>query len=84
MRLISAAEIDAVLSFEILIPAIAEAFRGDVAVPLRHHHTIERSGGNATLLLMPAWRKIGRPLIGTKIVSVERPATTRQPRPKAR
>jgi alanine dehydrogenase len=71
VRLISAAEIAAVLEFPALIDAIADAFRAEVTVPLRHHHAIARKGGEATLLLMPAWTaEAEESFIGTKVVSV--------------
>jgi len=69
MRFISAAEIDAALSFPALIDAIADAFRAEINVPVRHHHTIEHE--SATLLLMPAWTGSGKEnFLGTKIVTV--------------
>jgi ornithine cyclodeaminase/alanine dehydrogenase-like protein (mu-crystallin family) len=71
MRVVTAAEIDAALSFPALIDALSEAFRADVVTPPRHHHTIARDGADATLLLMPAWT--GTPhggFVGVKIVSV--------------
>jgi ornithine cyclodeaminase len=72
MRVVSAAEIDRVLSFPALIDALADAFRGDVVVPVRHHHEIERPGASATLLLMPAWTgaAAAEGFLGVKIVSV--------------
>lgn len=73
MRVVSAAEIDGALSFPALVEALAEAFRGDVAAPVRHHHEIARPGGHATLLLMPAWTGAAgpdRPYVGVKVVSV--------------
>ena len=72
MRLVAAAEIDRALSFPALIDALAEAFRGDVVVPVRHHHEVEREGPTATLLLMPAWTGTGSAAsyLGVKVVSV--------------
>ncbi len=74
MRSISAEEIDAALSYDTLIAALAEAFRADITVPLRHHHTIPQAGRDATLLLMPAWTDRathgGPRYLGCKIVSV--------------
>jgi alanine dehydrogenase len=71
VRLISAAEIAAVLKFPALIDAIADAFRAEITAPLRHHHAIARAGGEATLLLMPAWTaEAASSFIGTKVVSV--------------
>jgi ornithine cyclodeaminase/alanine dehydrogenase-like protein (mu-crystallin family) len=70
MRVVSAAEIDGALKFPTLIDALADAFRGDVVVPVRHHHAIARSSGPATLLLMPGWSASDGGFIGVKIVSV--------------
>ena len=71
MRVVSAEDIDRVLSFPALIAALADAFRGGITAPPRHHHTIPRPEGDATLLVMPAWTG-GRTadFIGVKIVSV--------------
>ncbi len=71
MRLVSAAEIAAVLKFPALVAAIADAFRAEITAPLRHHHAIARAGGEATLLLMPAWTmEAAKNFIGTKVVTV--------------
>jgi hypothetical protein len=71
VRLVSAAEIEAVLKFPALIDAIADAFRANIAAPLRHHHAMPREDVEATLLLMPAWTgAIAESFIGTKIVTV--------------
>lgn len=73
MRIISAAEIAAALSYPALVDALAEAFRSDVTVPLRHHHPIPQAPGvpEAMLLLMPAWTPPGDgAFVGTKLVSV--------------
>jgi ornithine cyclodeaminase len=72
MRVVSAAEIDRALTFPALIDALAETFRGDVVVPTRQHHDIERKAGAGTLLLMPAWTGdgTGEGFLGVKIVSV--------------
>jgi len=80
MRVVSAAEIDRALSFPALIDALADAFRGDVVVPVRHHHEIERPGASATLLLMPAWTgaAAAEGFLGVKIVSVFTENGTRQ------
>ena len=55
MRIVTADDIDRVLTYPLLSDALAEAFRGEIAVPVRHHHTIPQVGADATLLLMPAW-----------------------------
>jgi ornithine cyclodeaminase/alanine dehydrogenase-like protein (mu-crystallin family) len=71
VRFVSAAEIAAVLNFPVLIAAIADAFRAEITVPLRHHHVISRVGAEATLLLMPAWTAEGtNNFIGTKVATV--------------
>ena len=72
MRVVTAAEVDAALSFPALIEALREAFRSEITVPVRHHHTIERPGqAAATHLLMPAWTSgEGRNYLGAKIVNV--------------
>lgn len=72
MRVISSVEIDRALTFPALIDALAEAFRGDVVTPVRHHHEVERSGSHGTLLLMPAWTGSAAAdgFVGVKIVTV--------------
>jgi ornithine cyclodeaminase len=71
MRVVSAAEIDRALTFPALIEALAEAFRGDVTAPVRHHHEIARDGAPGTLLLMPAWTGArGAGFVGVKVVTV--------------
>jgi ornithine cyclodeaminase len=73
MRALSAADLARSFTFPALVEALRQAFRSDIVVPVRHHHTIARPGGepDATLLLMPAWEAGGaRPFLGVKIVSV--------------
>lgn len=71
MRIVTADEIHRVLTYPALIDAIAEAFRADIEVPLRHSHFIPQPNGpDAKLLLMPAWTKGGERLVGCKVVSV--------------
>ena len=74
MKVVSAAEIDHVLDPSALADALGEAFRADIAVPVRHHHEIERRDDEATLLLMPAWTgpSVSPAFLGTKIVSIYR------------
>ena len=67
MRVVSADEIDRALDVPTLIEALAEAFRGGSEAPERHHHAVARPGGDATLLLMPAW---DAGFLGVKVVSV--------------
>lgn len=72
MRIISAAEVEAALDYESLVERLRQAFRRDITVPPRHHHQIAGAGpspgGEATLLLMPAWQA-GRH-IGVKMVTI--------------
>jgi ornithine cyclodeaminase/alanine dehydrogenase-like protein (mu-crystallin family) len=72
MRLFSADEIDAALSFPALIDTLAEAFRSDGVMPPRNHYAIERPGDKGVLLVMPAWSapSVEKGYIGTKVVSV--------------
>ncbi|MCB8819479.1 ornithine cyclodeaminase family protein [Microvirga rosea] len=72
MRVVSSAEIDQVLSFPDLIEALADAFRGDMVTPVRHHHEIDRAGFPGTLLLMPAWTGAAssESFVGVKVVTV--------------
>jgi ornithine cyclodeaminase/alanine dehydrogenase-like protein (mu-crystallin family) len=59
----------AALSFDRLVPAIAELFIAGCEVPLRHTHTIpSASGSQITVLIMPAWRADG--FMGIKTVSI--------------
>ena len=55
MRVVTAAEIDALLTFPALVDALHEAFAGDIVTPARQHHEIGHGEDHATLLLMPAW-----------------------------
>jgi ornithine cyclodeaminase/alanine dehydrogenase-like protein (mu-crystallin family) len=68
MKVFSAADVDAALTFPALVDALAEAFRGGMTAPTRHHHPVARKGeAEATHLLMPAWSD---DFIGVKIVNV--------------
>lgn len=74
MRVVSAEDIDRTLTYPALIDALAEAFRADIVVPPRQHHTIKQNGRDATFLLMPAWDgtidAADDRLLGCKLVSV--------------
>jgi len=73
VRIVTAEEIDRVLSYGALIDALREAFRGQIEAPARHHHTVPQPGTDATLLLMPAWTgaiQSGRRYLGCKLVTV--------------
>src|SRR5829696_4547384 len=69
MRVVAAEAIDPALTFPALIDALADAFRGDVVAPERHHHRIERAGqAPGTLLIMPAWSAGG--YLGVKVATI--------------
>jgi ornithine cyclodeaminase/alanine dehydrogenase-like protein (mu-crystallin family) len=71
VRVITADEIDRALTYPALIEALRAAFRTDIEAPLRHTHMIAQpGGGEAKLLLMPAWTNSPERLVGCKIVSV--------------
>ncbi len=72
MRHHDAGEIDRLLDCPSLIEALADAFRGGIVTPVRHHHMVARPDGDATLLLMPAWTEatVEPAFLGTKIVTV--------------
>lgn len=73
MRVISADETDALLTFPRLVEALRAAFRGGIVTPMRHHHEVGTHTPHAIHLLMPAWTE-GAPgggaFLGTKIVNV--------------
>lgn len=69
MRTAAAAEIHSTLKYPLLINRLRAAFSEESDVPTRHHHTIPlRSEEDASLLLMPSWRRSCS--IGVKIVCV--------------
>jgi alanine dehydrogenase len=70
VRIVSASEIDQALTVEALVDALADAFRSDITVPVRHHHKIAQPGADAALLLMPAWTASGERFLGCKILTV--------------
>jgi ornithine cyclodeaminase len=70
VRIVSPDDIARVLTYPALIDALDEAFRGDITVPVRHHHTIPQPGADATILLMPAWTESGQRYLGCKLVTV--------------
>lgn len=74
MRIVTARDIDAALTFPAMVDALRDAFVAGFHAPHRHHHEIARPGvAAATALLMPAWTD-GAPgegaYLGVKIVSV--------------
>lgn len=69
MRIIDAEATARALDYPRLVERLRDAFRGETAVPLRHHHGVDVPGAAAaTLLLMPAWQS-GRH-IGIKVITV--------------
>ena len=59
MITLSADQVDRLFDYPGLAEALAEAFRGGVTAPTRHHHTIERPDGtDSAVLLMPAWDRL--------------------------
>jgi len=84
MRIVTADDIANVLTYGALVDALAEAFRSDIGLPVRHHHTIPQPGRDATLLLMPAWAVAGRAegdrYLGCKLVTIF-PDNVQQNRP---
>jgi ornithine cyclodeaminase len=70
LRIVTAEELSGILDYRALVEALDEAFRADIVVPVRHHHTIPQPGTDATLLLMPAWTQSGRRFVGCKVVTV--------------
>lgn len=70
MRVIGADDIERLLTYPALVDALADAFRQEIVVPVRHHHTVARPGTDATLLLMPAWTASDKNFIGCKLVTV--------------
>ena len=66
--IIDAERTRASLAFDRLIPALRAAFTVGANVPLRHHHFIPQpGGGQATILIMPAWQQN---YLGIKFVTI--------------
>ena len=68
MKVATGLELAAVLDDHALVDCLREAFREGASAPMRHRHAVPAPGGEATLLLMPAWQA-GRSL-GVKVVTV--------------
>ncbi|WP_226507033.1 ornithine cyclodeaminase family protein [Pseudomonas sp. MWU16-30317] len=69
MLIIDTEKTRALLPFEQLVPALAQAFREEVQVPLRHNHAIHPdSAMPGCMLLMPAWNNQG--FLGIKTVTI--------------
>jgi len=71
MRIIPAADVETALDFDSLVERLRQAFRRDIQVPTRHHHSLtegaEPGPNDGTLLLMPAWSSRH---IGVKVATV--------------
>jgi len=71
MRVISAEDINRVLRYDALIDALDAAFRADITAPDKIAHFIPQpSGGDAKVMLMPAWSNSGERFIGCKLVNL--------------
>jgi ornithine cyclodeaminase len=71
MRIVTADDINRVLRYDALIDALAEAFRSDITAPDKIAHFIPQpSGGDAKVMLMPAWSNSGEWFIGCKLVNL--------------
>jgi ornithine cyclodeaminase/alanine dehydrogenase-like protein (mu-crystallin family) len=74
MRIVSAEDLDRLLTFPAVVEALRKAFRGGFTAPTRHHHHVGAHGSaEAIHLLMPAWSDAAPAAgayVGTKIVNV--------------
>lgn len=68
MRFIDTEQTRDALSFDAVIPALREAFRGSATVPPRHVHAIQSGNAHGTSLIMPAWSDRG--YFGVKIINI--------------
>ncbi|KRC71850.1 L-lysine cyclodeaminase [compost metagenome] len=68
MRFIDTEQTRGALSFDTVIPALREAFRGSATVPARHVHAIQSGNAHGTSLIMPAWSERG--YFGVKIINI--------------
>ena len=70
-RIVTADEINRLLRYEALIDALDAAFRSTIEAPEKVAYFIPQpSGGEAKVLLMPAWSTSGQRFIGCKLVNV--------------
>jgi len=68
MRYVSAEGVHAALDYAKLTARLGRAFRGEMEIPVRHHHPVATPDGpESMLLLMPAWRTGGK--LGVKLVT---------------
>jgi ornithine cyclodeaminase len=71
MRIVTADDINRLLRYDALIDALRDAFRSDIEAPEKIAHFIPQpSGGEAKVMLMPAWNQSGRRFIGCKLVNL--------------
>jgi len=71
MRIVTADDINRVLRYDALVDALAVAFRSDITAPDKIAHFIPQpSGGEAKVMLMPAWSISGERFIGCKLVNL--------------
>jgi len=77
MRIVTASEIDGILTFPELIETLRTAFRGDYVVPGQCRHLIERPDEeDSNLVVMPAWSDFAKRdtvelgYVGVKLVTV--------------
>src|SRR5262249_8359953 len=71
MRVVTADDINRLLRYDALIDALDEAFRSDIEAPEKIAHFIAQPlGGEAKVMLMPAWSQSGRRFIGCKLVNL--------------
>ncbi|MBS0454345.1 MAG: ornithine cyclodeaminase family protein [Proteobacteria bacterium] len=68
MQILDAAATRAPLGFERLVPALQDAFAGNITVPARHVHQVQVGQDVGTVLIMPAWSEAG--FMGIKTVNI--------------
>jgi ornithine cyclodeaminase len=70
-RIVTADDINRLLRYDALIDALDEAFCSDIEAPEKIAYFIPQpAGGEAKMLLMPAWSTGGQRFIGCKLVNV--------------
>ena len=70
-RIVTAADVNRLLRYDTLIDALDAAFRADIVMPEKIMHFIPQpSGGEAKVLLMPAWTQSGERFVGCKLINV--------------
>src|SRR5215470_5274300 len=70
-RIVTAADVNRLLRYDTLIDALDAAFRADIVMPEKIMHFIPQpSGGEAKVLMMPAWTESGERFVGCKLINV--------------